>query len=119
MDSRLSCGAPTRQEATHGTQIFREGKSIVMRTIAESWRVKLKRIFKLAGPFEESPTPHWSRHTFVRILLENGVPVADAAELIGDTKDVLRKNNARWVPERQARLSRILKDAFDHRPTLR
>ncbi len=84
--------------------------------MAELWRVKLAKIFRVAGPFEERPTPHRFRHTFVRILLEKGVPVADVAELIGDTEEIVRRHYAKWVPERQARLTRILKDAFDDKP---
>ncbi len=56
------------------------------------------------------------RHTFVRILLEKRLPVADVAELIGDTEDVVRRHNARWVPERQARTTNILNEAFSDKP---
>ena len=45
--------------------------------------------------------------------LRSGVPVADVAELIGDTEEVVKaKHYARWVPERQARLTRILQEAL-------
>lgn len=100
----------------HGAMIFRTGESTIMRTMAELWRVKLGKVFKLAGEFDERPTPHRFRHTFVRILLENGVPVADVAELIGDTEEIVRRHYAKWVPERQARLSNILKQAFEDKP---
>jgi hypothetical protein len=59
----------------------------------------------LVGKFDEPPTPHRFCHTFVRILLESGVPVADVAELIGDTEEAVRRHHAKWVPERQARLT--------------
>jgi integrase len=83
--------------ANHGTVIFRRGESKVVRTMAELWRTKLKRVFRLSGPFPETPTPHRFRHTFVRILLEKGVPIADVAELVGDTEDVVRRHYAKWV----------------------
>jgi len=73
-------------------------------------------VFKLAGPFEEKPTPHRFRHTFARILLERGVPVPDVAELIGDTEEVVRLYYAKWIKSRQVRLSRILKEAFKNQP---
>jgi site-specific recombinase XerD len=76
----------------------------------------LKQVFKLAGPFEEKPGPHRFRHTFARILLERGVPVADVAELIGDTEEVVRQYYAKWIPGRQKRLSKIIQDAFADRP---
>jgi integrase len=103
--------------ANRGNIIFRDGHSMVMRTVTETWRRKLKKIFKLAGPWEETPTPHKFRHTFVRILLEKGVSVADVAELIGDTEDMVRKHYSRWVVSRQNRLTKILQDAFEDKPT--
>jgi integrase len=107
------------REKQHGSLIFRAGETLVMCSLAESWRVKMKYVFKLAGQFEERPTPHRFRHTFVRILLEKGVPVADVAELIGDTEQIVRRHYAKWVPERQARLTKILQSAFEDKPTLR
>jgi integrase len=104
------------REKKLGPLIFRYGESTVMRSMAELWRVKLAKVFRLAGPFDEPATSHRFRHTFVRILLEKGVPVADVAELIGDTEQVVRKHYAKWVPGRQARLSKILKEAFEDKP---
>ncbi len=105
------------REENNGPLIFRCGVSFTMKQLTDIWRNKrLAVVFKLAGQFEEKPHPHRFRHTFVRILLEKGVPIADAAELIGDTEEMLRRSYARWVPERQNRLSAILKDAFEGKP---
>ena len=101
------------REQRHGAMIFKAGRAMNMRAVSECWRGHLGKVFKLAGPFDGHPTPHRFRHTFVRILLENGVPLPDVAELIGDTEDVLRRHYAKWAPERQARLTKILKGAFD------
>lgn len=104
---------------TQGALIFRCGVSLTMKQLTDIWRNKrLATVFALAGPFEEKPTPHRFRHTFVRILLEKGVPVADVAELIGDTEEVLRKHYSRWISSRQNRLTKILQDAFEDRPKL-
>ena len=102
------------RERKYGALIFRtvESTSTKMKNMAEVWRVKLGKVFKLAGPFDMRPHPHRLRYTFVRILLEKGVPLADVAELIGDTEDVVRRHYAKWVPERQARLTGILREAF-------
>ena len=56
---------------------------------------------------------------FARILLQNaGVTVRDVAELLGDTEDVVLRHYGTCVPERQARLTKILKDAFQDKPKL-
>lgn len=87
-----------------------------MTAMSERWRDNLKKVFKLAGPFAERPHHHRFRHTFARILLQKGVTIADVAELIGDKEEVVRRHYARWVPERQERLTNILKDAFADKP---
>ena len=87
------------REKKHGALIFRCGVTMNMRQLTEIWRGKrLDRVFAVAGPFEEKPTPHRFRHTFVRILLERGVSPRDVAELIGDTEQMVLKHYAKWVP---------------------
>jgi site-specific recombinase XerD len=61
------------REAKQGSHIFLVGKSMNIRTVTEQWRRQLKKIFKLAGNFEERPHPHRFRATFARALLEKGV----------------------------------------------
>jgi integrase len=105
------------RERVHGPRIFgcfSKSKSLSVQT--ERWRLKLAKVFKLAGKFSEKPVPHRFRHSFVRILLEKGVPVGDVAELIGDTEAILRKHYAAWIPGRQLRLSNILQQAFQDQP---
>jgi integrase len=99
-----------------GPMLFLVGKSERLETVTDTWRRKLNKVFELAGKFEERPTPHRFRHTFARILLQRGVPVADVADLLGDDEKTVREHYSRWVPERQARLTKILKDAFDDKP---
>jgi site-specific recombinase XerD len=76
----------------------------------------MRKIFKLAGPWEESAHPHRFRATFARILPQNGVEIQDVAELIGDTPAIVAKHYAKWVTVRQDRLRRILQEAFDDKP---
>jgi site-specific recombinase XerD len=90
-----------------------------MKQLCDIWRnARLKKVFDLAGPFEEKPTPHRFRHTFARILLEKGVTTADVAELIGDTERMVTLHYAKWIQTRQDRLTRILQDAFADKPKL-
>lgn len=99
-----------------GNRPFLITRSERLETITNMWRVRIAKVFELAGKFDEKPTPHRFRHTFTRILLERGVPVADVADLLGDDEKTVREHYARWVPERQARLTAILKDAFSNKP---
>jgi integrase len=99
-----------------GSRPFIDGHSDRLETITDMWRRKIGKVFDLAGPFEEPPTPHRFRHTFARILLQRGVPVADVADLLGDDEKTVREHYSRWVTERQARLTKILQDAFEDKP---
>jgi len=99
-----------------GQRPFMIGASERLETVTDLWRRRINRVFELAGKFDEVPTPHRFRHTFARILLQRGVPVADVADLLGDDEDTVREHYARWVPERQARLTNILRDAFTDKP---
>jgi integrase len=99
-----------------GMRPFVVGHSDRLETVTDMWRRKIGKVFDLAGKFEETPTPHRFRHTFARVLLQRGVPVADVADLLGDDEKTVREHYSRWVPERQARLTKILKDAFDDKP---
>jgi site-specific recombinase XerD len=104
------------RQKRHGALIFAAGVTQNAKQLCDIWRNKrLRKIFELAGPWETPPHPHKFRHTFVRILLEKGVPVPDIAELIGDSEQILRKHYAAWIPGRQDRLSRILQEAFSGR----
>jgi site-specific recombinase XerD len=101
----------------HGAYIFGEHTTTDTNVITDVWRRKLKKLWTLCGPWKEKATPHRFRHTFARILLERpGVTVRDVAELLGNSEQMVRKHYAAWIPERQARLTKILKEAFDDRP---
>ena len=104
------------RQVVHGPTIFGAGFTRNAKQLCDIWRNKrLKKVFELAGPWETPAHPHKFRHTFVRILLEKGVPVSDVAELIGDSEQILRKHYAAWMPGRQDRLTRILQEAFADR----
>jgi len=99
-----------------GRRPFIIAQSERLETVTNIWRRRIAKAFDVAGPFEEPPTPHRFRHTFARILLQRGVAVADVADLLGDDEKTVREHYARWVPERQARLTKILKEAFHGQP---
>jgi integrase len=101
-----------------GKQPFLIGGTKRLDTVIDTWRRRLGKVFELADVGDERATPHRFRHTFARILLQRGVPVADVADLLGDDEKTVREHYARWVPERQARLTKILKEAFGDKPKL-
>jgi integrase len=101
-----------------GRQPFMVGGTKRLDTVIDTWRERLRKVFELADIGDERATPHRFRHTFARILLQKGVPLADVADLLGDDEKTVRLHYARWVPERQARLTNILKDAFNENPML-
>jgi integrase len=101
----------------HGPLIFGSHQTTDINVITDIWRRKLKRLWNLCGPWKEKPTPHRFRHTFARILLQKpGVTVRDVAELLGDTEEMVRKHYGAWVPERQERLTKVLREAFSDKP---
>jgi integrase len=61
---------------------------------------------------EVKPTPHRFRHTFARIILQRGVSVREVADLLGNSEQMVRGHYAAWIPERQARLTKILQERF-------
>jgi integrase len=101
----------------YGPLIFGTHKTTDICVVTDVWRRKLRRLWDLCGPWTERPTPHRFRHTFARILLQKAnVTVRDVAELLGNTEEIVRKHYAAWVPERQARLTKILQEAFENKP---
>jgi integrase len=101
-----------------GKQPFMVSGSQRLDGMTDIWRERLAKVFELADIGAERGTPHRFRHTFARILLQRGVPVADVADLLGDDEKTVREHYSRWVVERQQRLSKILKDAFGDKPKL-
>src|SRR5579875_3072058 len=63
------------REKRKGPRIFALSNSNSLSVQTERWRIKLQKVFDIAGPFDEKPVPHRMRHTSVRMLLERGVPV--------------------------------------------
>ena len=100
-----------------GPYIFGEHMTKDLNVITDVWRRKLNKLWSACGEWAARPTPHRFRHTFARILLQRpGVTVRDVAELLGNSEEMVRKHYAAWIPERQARLTKVLQDAFDDKP---
>ena len=100
----------------HGEFIFGAHRPTTLDIITETWRRRLNALWELCGPWKVKPTPHRFRHTFARIILQRGVSVRDVADLLGNSEQMVRKHYAAWIPERQARLTKILQEAFTDKP---
>jgi len=101
-----------------GRQPFMMSKTKRLDTVTNTWRRKLDKVFEAADIGSAIGSHHRFRHTFARILLQKGVPVASVADLMGDSEAVVRKHYSRWTTDRQAALTSILKDAFADKPKL-
>lgn len=100
-----------------GPYIFGQHQTKDMNVITDVWRRKLIKLWSLCGPWKVKPTPHRFRHSFARVLLQRpGVSIRDVAELLGNTEQMVRKHYAAWIPERQERLTAVLKAAFSEKP---
>ena len=98
--------------AKHGSWIFGKPNTTSIDVITENWRRKLNKLWAACGPWKVKPTPHRFRHTFARVLLENGVSVSDVANLMGNTERMVLEHYSAWVPGRQERLTGELRRAF-------
>lgn len=106
-----------RRSLEVGELIFGEHETKDRNVVADLWRRKLRRLWRMCGKWESRPHPHRFRHTFARVLLERpGITVLDVAELMGDTEAVIRKHYSAWIPGRQAKLTAILQEAFAETP---
>jgi hypothetical protein len=79
------------------------------------WR-KSGKVSEPAWRLEGTLLPHRFRHTFARILLQRGVPVTDGPICSASSNRFRHAVSRDRLPERQARLTKILKDAFDDKP---
>ncbi len=70
------------------------------------WPLERKAYTRI-GSGIRSPAFSWNVH---------GVTVRDVAELLGNTEQMVRKHYSAWIPERQGRLTAVLKAAFGEKP---
>lgn len=105
-----------RRAAIHGPLIFGRHTTANLHSITDGWRKKLIALWGTCGPWEQKPTHHRFRHTFIRVLLQHDVKLKTVAELVGDTEETVLRHYGQWMPERQANLTRQLREAFADTP---
>ena len=93
--------------------LFWDGR-ICQKGAATWFSFRIKRLFKAAKIEDVCFTKsHRLRDTFVVRLLAKGVSIEDVADAIGDTVAVTERSYAKWLPERQARLTRVISATFE------
>lgn len=106
----------TLRAATIGPYIFGQRMTADPSVIGHTWYVRLQELWKLCGPWKEKPNVHRFRHTFIRILLEEGKTPAFVADLVGDTEATIRRHYSAWVASRQEVVTKALRDSFANVP---
>jgi len=107
-------------------------------TRTNKWGERLQRLFVLAdvkvveverrrrsgGKLKAAPQkvkvseakPHMFRHTLARDLLLEGMPMAELAELLGNSVRIIEKYYSKWDTKRQARLEEHLDNFWKDDP---
>ena len=89
-------------EREHDGYYFWNGNS-TLASLTDLYRDQyLRRVFKAAGI---SGTPHMFRHTFVHVLLNEGLSMRDVAAAIGDTVRITERHYGKWNVREQERLN--------------
>jgi integrase len=84
----------------HGKYYFAGPESLRMETVADLWRRKLGRLFKLANV--KDGHPHRFRHTFAVELLKKGIPLEEVSVLLGHSSiRITERHYSAWVKSRQ------------------
>jgi integrase len=102
-----------------GPHIFGDPTGRSDHGIYQSWNDRLNQLWKETGPYEFKPVHHRFRHTFVRMLLEQGASISLVAQLAGDSEDTIRKHYSNWVPELQEATRETLRKALAGFPRFR
>lgn len=99
-----------------GPLIFGAHTTTDINAITDGWRKRLKRLWAECGEWKLQPLPHRFRHTFARILLQDGRSVAVVADLLGNTEAIVRKHYKFEVQELQDATAARLRGAFANTP---
>ena len=94
-----------------GGYYFINSDSISPATVAEYWRVRIKRVCTRAKL--PKAHPHQFRDTASVNWLLNGVDIPTVAALLGNTPRIVEKHYAPWVPARQALLTSAVQKAWN------
>jgi site-specific recombinase XerD len=97
-------------ERQHEGYYFWNGES-TLASLTDLYRdYHLRRVFTAA---KVTGTPHMFRHTFVHVLLNEGLSMRDVAAAIGDTVRITERHYGKWNVREQERLNQRIVAAND------
>jgi site-specific recombinase XerD len=89
---------------------FWSGNGTVRSMIRDATRT-MAAVFKASGVARTHA--HRFRHTLATEILERGGSIEDAAEVLGNSPNIIRKHYAKWTPSRQERISTLFQAIFE------
>jgi len=97
-------------ERQHDGYYFWNGES-TLASLTDLYRDNhLRRVFAVA---KVAGTPHMFRHTFVHVLLNEGLSMRDVAAAIGDTVRITERHYGKWNVREQERLNQRIVAAHE------
>jgi integrase len=96
---------PVQHAPQDNPYYFWTGVSDLRTVVKTLWR-SLRDVFTLSGV--QNAHPHRFRHTLVTEILIAGGSIEDAANIIGDSPQIVRKHYKRWSQEYQNRTVSVL-----------
>jgi integrase len=91
---------------------FWSGNGTVRSMVRDAART-MAAVFKTSGIVRAHA--HRFRHTLATEILEAGGTFEDAAEVLGNSPNIIKKHYAKWSPRRQERISAIMSSIFGTR----
>jgi integrase len=92
-----------------GRYFFWSGNGTARSMIRDATRT-IAAVFKASGV--ERAHAHRFRHTLATEILEAGGTLEDAADILGNSPNIIRKHYAKWSRRRQDRISAVMASIF-------
>ena len=104
-------GRLKRLPLQHGKYYFCHG-STVLQNAVEAWRVRLEKVFEVAG-ITEDPGSHRFRHTFATALLTLGVSIELVSRWLGhNSVKITEQHYSHFLEDRIQAASNVLRDLY-------
>jgi integrase len=101
---------PEPKGSRGGEQVFLLDWNGPVRSMVRDATRTMAAVFKASGV--PGAHAHRFRHTLATEILEAGGTFEDAAEVLGNSPNIIRKHYAKWSPRRQERISILMRSIF-------